>query len=80
MKITLQKFRLGARQSLTGHGRNKSDQDKLLLNLKHLSFFSLKKIGNNELYKVPIGRLHVRNACSSKTNGHRRLCKSVWDK
>lgn len=37
----------------------KYHQDRLLLNLKHLSFFFLKNF-NNELYKVPTGRLHVR--------------------
>lgn len=68
----LDKNRLRAFSASRRLRRNKSHQHKLLLNLQHLSFFS-QKLGNTELYKVPIERLHVRketeNARSWKNQG-----------
>lgn len=40
------------------HWRNKRHQDKLLFKPRTFMFFS-QKLGNNELYKVQIERLHV---------------------
>lgn len=41
------------------HWRNKSHQDKLAFKPRTFIFFSPQKLGNTELYKVPIERLHV---------------------